>query len=943
LFGRKLSSNSLKRPGHIQLDECSSRADNVISKWWLACQQWLLRSWNACCDVQNFKTCQYSFSIRRDFVSCFGCFRKLVANLFPERHPISCAFRAEFRFQKATGECVANFCSYLFASALIRLQITLSKYLVSDTGVVVTVTLQPVIAIVAGSKLMVTVTGDLAAAQAQLVTVMSSPIAASFVSSQFVSSRELLFTFGVNVAANSILKFSVGSFRLPSASMAESDVVEAALLDPSGNVVAPSSTGSYPAIFASAMSGSSVNLSSSVANARDVSVTVTLFASIPIVSMFRLSGLGFVAFAGSSAGRRLLQDVVLCNNLNYSGNPVASYNTIDSELTVTFPGGGATVSNSAIPFVCRISGFRNPAAAVASFRVTATTYDQFLAGHGIQSEIHFPPILCASGYLQTVTGSAVDCSACPKGTYSHMPGSLHCLQCPSGTYSNTTAAASQNSCTRCPLGTFSGKSGASDASACSYCPPGTNSSLLGAMSCASCTAGSYAESHGQTHCDLCPAGSYSIQQNASSRQSCITCPAGTFSKSGSIICLRCLPGTSSAAGSGNCQPCVNGTYSDTGDECFKCPGITHSLANGSSSLRDCSGILVDIGGRRFAYTVGIVIVTIYIFSFSLVPSWSSTDKIMRFQLTANFDGKLNQNRNSSNRIKAWLKRVTAKRKARSGSKSPKSPKSFMQASEKRFFEVGDCVMWQKQVIALNADVEIGSVESTSVYHEQDADELSDFVVLVKMKSEFVYTNSNEDKTELENLQEAFTTAGSKPILFVQKCKKCKKCCCQLKEAPASHAHLHLPFFRCKVGPWEIVRQINACFQLLLLSIFPAIDTVSDLVYILSSVFANYFLFAASLFCITVQFWLYVTRLKQHHVFDALKERHINEDYLEKLSYWPKWARPDNLLVVLTILVPFYLIYYVIFPVVWFFVGYAIYSFQLFPISRISNRWLYAFV
>jgi hypothetical protein len=33
----------------------------------------------------------------------------------------------------------------------------------------------------------------------------------------------------------------------------------------------------------------------------------------------------------------------------------------------------------------------------------------------------------------------------------------------------------------------------------------------------------------------------------------------------------------------------------------------------------------------------------------------------------------------------------------------------------------------------------------------------------------------------------------------------------------------------------------------------------------------------------------------------------------------------------------------LFPVVWFFVGYAMYSFQLFPISRISNRWLYMFV
>ena len=43
------------------------------------------------------------------------------------------------------------------------------------------------------------------------------------------------------------------------------------------------------------------------------------------------------------------------------------------------------------------------------------------------------------------------------------------------------------------------------------------------------------------------------------------------------------------------------------------------------------------------------------------------------------------------------------------------------------------------------------------------------------------------------------------------------------------------------------------------------------------------------------------------------------------------------------IVPFYICYFIIFPIIWFFLGYAIYSFQLFPISRISNRWLYAFV
>jgi hypothetical protein len=48
-------------------------------------------------------------------------------------------------------------------------------------------------------------------------------------------------------------------------------------------------------------------------------------------------------------------------------------------------------------------------------------------------------------------------------------------------------------------------------------------------------------------------------------------------------------------------------------------------------------------------------------------------------------------------------------------------------------------------------------------------------------------------------------------------------------------------------------------------------------------------------------------------------------------------------VFVALILPFYTVFYVVFPVVWFVVGYIIYSFQLFPISRISNRWLYMFV
>ena len=314
-------------------------------------------------------------------------------------------------------------------------------------------------------------------------------------------------------------------------------------------------------------------------------------------------------------------------------------------------------------------------------------------------------------------------------------------------------------------------------------------------------------------------------------------------------------------------------------------------------------------------------------SFSLVPSYSAADAVMRFQLTADFEGRLGKNKKAPNRRRSstWSERVKTKLSASSRMSSSAA------VADKRFFEVGDCVLWQGQELAPNADAVIGTVESTSVYPEQDADELGNFVVFVKMDPLF--------KPMLPQLQDAADAAGGdKPVLIDSKCRSCR---CQLKEAPASHAHM--PVFGWRIGRWGIVRQINACFQLLLMSLFPAIDTISDLVYILSSQFANYYIFAASLVCITAQFWLYVKRLKQRRVFEAFKKRRVELVYLKGQSFWPKWASPDSLPVFLTMILPFYFIYHIIFPVVWFLLGYAIYSFQLFPISRISNRWLYAFV
>jgi hypothetical protein len=139
----------------------------------------------------------------------------------------------------------------------------------------VTITLRPMIAVVAGSKLVITISGDLILLLPQIVTTVISPTAAiNTVSSRLVNSREIQVTFGTDIPAQTIITVALASFRLPSSSLSGSDSLEAAIVDTNGVVLAPSSSGSYPAIFSSTVSGSSVSISSSVANSSAVTVAV---------------------------------------------------------------------------------------------------------------------------------------------------------------------------------------------------------------------------------------------------------------------------------------------------------------------------------------------------------------------------------------------------------------------------------------------------------------------------------------------------------------------------------------------------------------------------------------------------------------------------------------------------------------------------------------------
>lgn len=392
--------------------------------------------------------------------------------------------------------------------------------------------------------------------------------------------------------------------------------------------------------------------------------------------------------------------------------------------------------------------------------------------------------------------------------------------------------------------------------------------------------------------------------------------------------MRCPAGSfSSKAGSGSCELCYSGTYSDIGGECFQCPGVSFSRNKGSTSLKDCSAIRTNVDSR-VVVNIGISIFLIYTLSFAFVPVWSSSDKILRLQLCVDRRDRLQED-SKSKRIQhkpSWFDRIKAMF-------SSNPHKSAASEKEKRFFNIGDVLLWEAgDAKHSSVMTPIGRVEGTTVYPDQDADEIGTFDVFLKVDDSF---------HQLQELCAAIDSASEsdKPFLVDSKNRSCR---CQLLKAPTSH--LNVSFLGIKLGgSWAVIRQANACLQLFLMSVFPAVDTITDLMYLLDSVFKNSSLFALSIFFLTSQFWLFVWRLYRRRVFHAFSERTIELSYVKGLSFWPKWASPDNLFVFFLMILPFYAIFYVIFPVVWFFLGYAMFSFQLFPISRISNRWLYAFV
>ena len=128
-------------------------------------------------------------------------------------------------------------------------------------------------------------------------------------------------------------------------------------------------------------------------------------------------------------------------------------------------------------------------------------------------------------------------------------------------------------CSPCDIGTFSNEIGGVcnnchagyavndiESVSCNECEPGKFTNGVHAFNCLNCPNGFYSDNSASSNCKACKNGTYSIIQGSPSRESCLDCPGGKISESGSETCDFCLAGKW-AHEKIICEDCPKGKYS----------------------------------------------------------------------------------------------------------------------------------------------------------------------------------------------------------------------------------------------------------------------------------------------------------------------------------------------------------------------------------------------
>ena len=251
--------------------------------------------------------------------------------------------------------------------------------------------------------------------------------------------------------------------------------------------------------------------------------------------------------------------------------------------------------------------------------------------------------------------------------------------------------------------------------------------------------------------------------------------------------------------------------------------------------------------------IAISILATYVICFLLVPSWNADVDVRKFK----FRVVLSEQRRRSSmavRRKSWVETVVANFKSSEDDSisSGQDKADDVHQDKKCFFELGDRIIDSRDRV-------VGVIESTSVAAGQDPLESPAFNAFVRIRPEYI------DFMEELGIAGARTEVADKPLLRDVDNLHCR---CRLMRAPDEFAHKRLCGRKIEFGRYATMKQINVVFQLFILSMFPAVDTISDLAFVLSTTFVNRLLFGLSLCFLTTQFWVFNWRLQQRRVFEV---------------------------------------------------------------------------
>ena len=206
---------------------------------------------------------------------------------------------------------------------------------------------------------------------------------------------------------------------------------------------------------------------------------------------------------------------------------------------------------------------------------------------------------CNEGFTGPDGGA---CTACVAGKYKESSGNAQCTECAAGKKSSAIASTNRATCTSCEANFYSLGGNAT----CTACPRDSSSDLESQNifackcnegytgpdggACTACVAGKYKELRGNAQCTECAAGKKSSTIASTTRTTCTSCEANSYSLRGNATCTQCPGNSSSLVQSQNATACKcnEGYTGPDGGLCMACAAGKYKELSGDAQCTECA-------------------------------------------------------------------------------------------------------------------------------------------------------------------------------------------------------------------------------------------------------------------------------------------------------------------------------------------------------------------